>query len=258
MGGIAQRIDRLGDSVVRFLGFFRDLSVLLYGALKSILLVRSRGARVVYEIGLAQVRFTGWEGVSLAAFAALAVGTLILIEAVTFIPSEDVVPRLVTLIFVKDVAPLLTAIIIIGRSGTAIAVELANMKLNGEIDALVTMGLPLEHVVVLPRVVGAVLSFTGLVISSSASGLVGGFLVAGLVQHMPFTLGTLIENVRMGDAVLAITKAGLMGAAIPLICIREGFSVRVSAREVPQAATRAVVRSMVLCMVLNSFLSIYS
>ena len=76
--------------------------------------------------------------------------------------------------------------------------------------------------------------------------------------HVPFSLGTLIESVRMSDAILAIVKAGLMGAAIPLICVREGFSVRVSAREVPQAATRAVVRSMVFCMVLNSFLSIYT
>jgi phospholipid/cholesterol/gamma-HCH transport system permease protein len=253
-----ERANNVGKNALHFVEFFRDLSVLLYGAGKSAFLARSRGFAVVYNILLAQIRFTGAQGVALSAFAALAVGTLIQIEAVTYIPSSDVVPHLVALIIIKDLAPLLTAIIIIGRSGTAIAVELANMKLNGEIDALVSMGLPLEHVVVLPRVLGAIASFVGMAVASAAAALVGGFLVSKLVLHVPFTLVTLVQNVHFGYAAVGMLKAVLMGAAIPLICIREGFSVTVSAREVPQAATRAVVRSMTFCMVLNSFLSIYT
>jgi phospholipid/cholesterol/gamma-HCH transport system permease protein len=193
----------------------------------------------------------------LSAFAALAIGTLILIEAVTFIPSAEIIPKIVARITVTDVAPLLTAIIIIGRSGTAISVELANMKLNGELDALVAMGLPLEHVVVLPRVVGATISFVGLVLVSQASALVGAYFVARMVTRLPFTLRALVEAVSLPDAGVAILKSVLLGALISVICIREGFSVKVSAREVPQAATRAVVRAMTFSLVLNSFLSIY-
>jgi phospholipid/cholesterol/gamma-HCH transport system permease protein len=251
-------VDNTGLAVLEFFAFFRDVCVLVYGALKSPFVVRTRGARVVWEILLAQVRFTGAQGAALAGLAAMAIGTLILIEAVTFIPNAEIVPHIVALITVKDVVPLLTALVIIGRSGTAISVELANMKLNREIDALVSMGLPLEHVVVLPRLVGAVLSFVGMVVVGQAAGLVGGFLLARLVIHMPFTLPVLIQNVKLGDMAVAFMKCVLLGGAISAICIREGFSVTVSAREVPQAATRAVVRSMTFCLVLNSFLSIYT
>jgi phospholipid/cholesterol/gamma-HCH transport system permease protein len=251
-------VDQTGLAVLEFFAFFRDVCVLTYGALKSPFIVRTRGARVVWEILLAQVRFTGAQGAPLAGLAALAIGTLILIEAITFIPNAAVVPHIVALITVKDVVPLLTAIVIIGRSGTAISVELANMKLNREIDALVAMGLPLEHVVVLPRLVGAVLSFVGMAVVGQAAGLVGGYFLARLVVHVPFTLPVLIQNVQMGYLGVSLLKCVLLGGAISAICIREGFSVTVSAREVPQAATRAVVRSMTFCLLLNSFVSIYS
>ncbi len=251
-------VDKTGLSVLELFAFFRDVAVLTYGALKSPFVVRTRGARLVWEILLAQVRFTGAQGAALSAFAAMAIGTLILIEAVTFIPNANVVPHIVALITVKDVVPLLTALVIIGRSGTAISVELANMKLNREIDALVSMGLPLEHVVVLPRLLGAIFSFMGMVVVGGGAGLVGGYMLARLVVRMPFTLPILIQNVTFGYVGIAFLKSILLGGAIAVICIREGFSVTVSAREVPQAATRGVVRSMTFCLVLNTFLSIYT
>lgn len=255
---MTEAADRIGESIFEFFRFFRDVAVLIWGALKSPFVVRTKGARVTWEILLAQIRFTGAQGVSLSAFAALAIGTLILVEAVTFIPDASIVPHIVALVTVKDVAPLLTALVVIGRSGTAISVELANMKLNGEIDALVSMGLSLEQVVVLPRLLGAIVSFVGMVIVGMASALVGGYLIAHNVVRVPFELTTLIENVRGGDLAVALLKAVLLGATISAICIREGFSVTMSAREVPQAATRGVVRAMTFSLVINSFLSIYA
>jgi phospholipid/cholesterol/gamma-HCH transport system permease protein len=254
---IIDTIDNVGLNVIGFAEFFRDVGALLYGAFKSVFLVRSRGFRVVWEILLAQIRFTGAQGVALSAFAALAIGTLIQIELSTFVPSAELVSGIVAHIVVMDVAPLLTALVIIGRSGTAISVELANMKLTGELDALTAMGCSLEHVVVLPRVVGAVISFLGMVVAGGAAALVGGYLIAGEVIHLPFTLGKLLEHVLLMDVFVALAKAVLMGAAISVICIREGFSVKVSQREVPMAATRGVVRAMSFCLVVNTFLSIY-
>jgi phospholipid/cholesterol/gamma-HCH transport system permease protein len=256
--GVMARVDQTGRSVEDFVLFFRDVAVLSFGALKTPFVQRTRGFRLVWEIFLAQVRFTGAQGVSLSAFAALALGTLVLIESVQFIPDSTLVPKVIGLVMIKDVAPLLTALVIIGRSGTAISVELANMKLNGEIDALISMGVPLEHIIVLPRLLGAMISFVGMVICAQASALVGGYVVASYVIHIPFTLTDVIDNVHFGDVFNALGKAAIMGGAISIICIREGLSVKVSQREVPQAATRAVVRAMVFCLVVNSFLSIYA
>lgn len=255
---IGEWVREVGRSTIAWATFSRDLGVLAYGALKSIALVRTRGARVVWEILLAQIRFTGAQGVSLMAFASLAIGTLVLIEAVTFIPSADTVPHVVSHITIKDIAPLLTALVIIGRSGTAISVELANMKLNGEVDALVTMGLSLEHVVVLPRLLGAIVSFLGMTIVGQASALVGGYILAGLVVRPPFGLRALVGSIELDDIGVSLLKAVLLATVIAVVCIREGLSVEASPREVPQAATRGVVRSMTICLVLNSFLSIYT
>jgi phospholipid/cholesterol/gamma-HCH transport system permease protein len=255
---VTEAIDRLGLYALALLAFFRDVSVLVYGALKAPLLVRTRGARVVWEILVAQIRFTGPQGVVLCAFVALAIGALILIESIEFIPATDALPHIVAHVTVKDVAPVLTALVIIGRSGTAIAVELANMKLNGEIDALVAFGLPLEHVIVLPRLVAAVVAFLGMVIVAQAAALCGGYLIAAAVVRPPFGLVALVEAIGAHDLGVSLAKAVVLGVLISAICIREGLSVQVSQREVPQAATRAVVRSMTVCLVLNSFVSIYA
>jgi ABC-type transporter Mla maintaining outer membrane lipid asymmetry permease subunit MlaE len=98
----------------------------------------------------------------------------------------------------------------------------------------------------------------GMTIVGQAAGLVGGYVLAGLVVRPPFTLHSLVESVDMDDLGVSVLKSVLLAAMIAVVCIREGLSVQASPREVPQAATRGVVRSMTICLVLNSFLSIYT
>jgi phospholipid/cholesterol/gamma-HCH transport system permease protein len=248
----------IGRYALSALVLLADVGVLIFGAVKSLFVVRTRGLRVVFEIALAQTRFTGAQGLPLVAFAAFAIGTLIQVESITFIPSAETVIELVAHVTVKDFVPILVALVVIGRSGTAISVELGTMKLNGELDALVSLGIPLEHVVVLPRLVGTVVSFVGLTIIAQATALIGGYWAATFVVRPPFTLTRLIESVATEDLSVSLVKAVILGATIGAVCMREGFKVTQSPREIPQAATRGVVRSMTLALLVNSFLSLYA
>jgi phospholipid/cholesterol/gamma-HCH transport system permease protein len=245
----------LGARTISFVRAWLELLALLYGALVSPLYARRRGARVVYEATVMQTLFTGVHAIPLVGLAALAVGTLIVFEANEWIPVEYA-PPVAAHILANDVAPLLVAVIILGRSGTAITVELAAMKLSGELDALRSMGLALEHAIVFPRLVAGVVSSLVLTTLALAVSLAGGHLVTEYLSSVPFSVGALLNNLDADDLSMAGAKAVLFGTSIVLVAVREGYSVQTSRRELPQAATRCVVRGLALCFVLNSVLSV--
>lgn len=246
----------IGAQAIGFVRGVVDVVSLLYGALVVVpFFVGARGAAVALELCARQVRFTGLQGLPLVSLAALALGTLIISESNARLPAEYAVTTAAH-VLVRDVMPLVVAVIVIGRSGTAICVELAGMKLSGQLDALLAMGMPLEHVIVLPRLVGGLISTACLTVYGIAAGAGVGYAVSKALAPLPFTLQAIVDEITVGDLGLALVKSLLFGLSIVLVAVREGYSVQASAREVPQATTRAVVRAMGLCLVLNSAISV--
>jgi phospholipid/cholesterol/gamma-HCH transport system permease protein len=248
-------VRQLGAAALGFLRAVADVALLLWGAATVPFHVRARGLAVMVDACVKQLYFTGVQGLPLVSLAALALGTLIITEANNYLPVEYAAPTAAH-ILAKDVIPLTVAFVVIGRSGTAICVELAGMKLSGQLDALVSMGLPLEHIITIPRLVGGIVSTLVLAIYGLAVSLVAGYGLSKALAPLPFTLQALVDAVSAKDVRVALAKGLLFGAAIALMAIREGYGVQASTREIPQATTRAVVRAMGLCLVLNSAISV--
>lgn len=258
LAAVVSRVQRLGAAAIGFGVAAAQVGALLWGALIVIPLHSGRhGLRVVADLVVKQLYFTGVQGLPLVGLAALALGTLIISEANAYLPVEYA-PSTAAHILAKDVVPLAVAFIVIGRSGTAICVELAGMKLSGQLDALVAMGMPLEHVIVLPRLIGGVLSMLCLVTYGLLVATGAGYALSKGLAPLPFSLEAVVSAISASDLALGATKGLLFGAGFVLVAIREGYSVESSSREIPQATTRAVVRGMGLCLVLNSVLSVLS
>jgi phospholipid/cholesterol/gamma-HCH transport system permease protein len=249
---------KLGAAALGIWDYLAGLFGLLYATLITALAMRRRGLRVWTQVFVNQVRFTGVNALWPVTFASLAIGAMILIQGILYLPPDITVPISV-MILVREVAPVLTALILIGRSGTAIAIEIGNMKLNQELDALRSMGIPLEHVVALPRVLGMVVSFCALFVYSAIASVVGGYLVAraAAVAPVTFTLESLLAALTVGHFTIAMLKVLCFGLIVGLTSIEHGLSVQYSVREIPIVTTRAVVRSMLMCIVVNSFIAIY-
>jgi phospholipid/cholesterol/gamma-HCH transport system permease protein len=259
MSMVESPLRKLGRTAIGIWDYLAGLLGLLYGTIVTALVLRGRGLRVVSGVLVNQIRFTGVHAIVPVTFASLAIGAMILIQGILYLPADITVPISV-MILVREVAPVLTALILIGRSGTAIAIEIGNMKLNNELDALTTMGIPLEHLVALPRVLGMVLSFFALMIYSAVAAVVGGFAVAkaAAVAPVTFSLAELVQSVTVGQMAIACVKVFCFGLIISLTSIQHGISVEFSVREVPIVTTRAVVRAMILCIVVNSLISVYA
>jgi phospholipid/cholesterol/gamma-HCH transport system permease protein len=153
---------------------------------------------------------------------------------------------------------LLTAIIIAGRSGSAFTAQLGTMQVNEEIDALRTLGLNPIEVLVVPRVLGLVLTLPLLVVYADFMGMLGGCLMswASLGILIPTFLDQLHSAIGLWTFWVGVIKAPFFAAIIALIGCYEGFNVARSADSVGRLTTQSVVESIFLVIVADSAFSI--
>jgi phospholipid/cholesterol/gamma-HCH transport system permease protein len=158
----------------------------------------------------------------------------------------------------RELGVLLTAIIIAGRSGSAFTAQIGTMQVNQEIDALRTLGLDPVEVLVLPRILGLVLTMPLLVFYADAMGLLGGALMAWATIgiSIPVFLEQLRGAITEWTLWIGIIKAPFFASIIALVGCYEGFNVSGSADSVGRLTTQSVVEAIFLVIVADSAFSI--
>lgn len=167
------------------------------------------------------------------------------------------VSDLLAIALFRELGPLVTAIILAGRSGSAFAAEIGTMKVDEELDALSTMGLPPVRFLVMPRVLAATLAMPILTIFSEIAGLLGGVLVLQLMDvptEVYWRHVTSITTVFM--IVLGLAKGALFGLLVGIVSCAAGMRTKNTADGVGVAATAAVVGSIVAIAVSDGILAV--
>jgi len=253
---------RLGAPVRRFLVFLGDQAHLVLQTLRYGLALRLDQLGVVGGQTRLQIRFTGQDALLLVCGTALLLGAVTLIQAfsqLSGLGAENYIGLLMVLIIFRELGPLLTAVLVIGRSATAIAAELGTMQLNGEVDALAAHGVNPYQYLLLPRWLGVLVSVFALVVFFDASALAGGFLVARLKHGV--TLGFFMDSVRDAlrnrDLVATLLKVLLFSGAITFHACHYGLRIRRSQTEIPQAVTKTVVAALVAVFLLDGLVTAF-
>jgi phospholipid/cholesterol/gamma-HCH transport system permease protein len=165
---------------------------------------------------------------------------------------------LVGLAMVRELAPLLTAIIVAGRTGSAIAAQIGTMKVTEEIDALRALGIAPMEIVALPRVLALVLVLPLLTVFADAMGLLGGMLIGSSVLGL--SPGSFMD--RVGEAVtvesylIGVGKAPVFAAIVATVGCFHGFQVAGSAESVGRRTTVSVVQAIFLVIIVDAAFSI--
>jgi phospholipid/cholesterol/gamma-HCH transport system permease protein len=234
------------------LGFFKKI---IGGSLSFII----RG-RVSRRILIMQILFTFVEALGISSLLAMGIGAVVNVIGMPFLASfsreQFIYPLLITII-TRELGPLLTAFIIIARSATAIATEIAGMVISHEVEAYISVGIdPVEHLAV-PRFLGVTISLFLLNIYFSIAGLAGSFLVAQVFKAMPagiyFT--NLLQNLTLSDILISMVKSISFGMIISTVAIIAGFSVERASTEIPVAGLKAVGTAFAGCILLDILLS---
>ncbi|MEK6554871.1 MAG: ABC transporter permease, partial [Bdellovibrionota bacterium] len=217
--------------------------------------------RTIVNVVASQVYFTGYQALPLVITLAVATGCIVIMQASSqynLLGGSNMLGQLMLIVVVREVGPLLTALIVIARSGTAVASELGNMKANREIEALEVMGINPLSFIVFPRLVGGILSVFCLALYFIFSAIFGGFLAARIFQKVAFNhyLDSIIQAFTMADIWLFALKVFFSGAIIFTVCCYQGLLVTAGPHEVPQVTTKAVVNSIIYVVGFNMIVTI--
>jgi phospholipid/cholesterol/gamma-HCH transport system permease protein len=171
--------------------------------------------------------------------------------------AEIFVANLVALAMLRELGPLMTAILLSGRSGSAFAAELGTMKVREEIDALKTMGLEPVRFLVVPRVIAAVVMTPLLTIFSDLLGLIGGCVV---FVSLGFPLITFFHQVQWQvtyvDLLGGLVKSFVFGILVAAIGCLRGLETKIGASAVGESTTRAVVSGIILIVIADGIFSL--
>ena len=168
------------------------------------------------------------------------------------------VADLVGLSVVREMGPMMAAIILAGRTGAAFAATLANMKANEEVDALETLGISAVQFLVLPRIVALVLMMPLLALYANGVGILGGMVVSAGVLDIPPTAYWIETQsiVDLSDVSTGLIKSVAFGVLIGLSGCLRGLQAERSAAGVGRAATSAVVTSILLIIVADAVFAV--
>lgn len=160
--------------------------------------------------------------------------------------AEIFVADLLGLSMLRELGPLMASILLTARSGSAFAAEIGTMKVNEEIDALVTMGLEPVRFLVIPRVVAAIAVVPALAMLTSVSGLLGGLVVYGSLGFPAVTYATrIVDMVSPGDVIGGLVKAMVFGVIVAAVGCLRGMQTGQGAQAVGLSTTSAVVSGIV-------------
>ncbi|HZO81104.1 MAG TPA: MlaE family lipid ABC transporter permease subunit [Candidatus Binataceae bacterium] len=255
MSRIEEAIERLGalviDNVTALGGFVLFLlSALLYIALPP----------YKPRLAIRQVRIIGAESFFLVALIAAFTGMVLGLQGYNTLRrfgSEGALGTVVALVLVRELGPVLAALMVTARAGSAMAAEIGSMQATEQIDALTVMAINPIQYLVSPRVIAGVISFPLLTSIFDVIGIWGGYVIGVGLMGAPggsYVHG-IAQNLTAHDISSGLYKALLFGLVVMWVCCYKGYHAQRMATGVSRATTEAVVLSSVLILAWDYFLT---
>jgi phospholipid/cholesterol/gamma-HCH transport system permease protein len=209
-----------------------------------------------------QCYLIGYTTLPIVAILSFFIGSVLALQAgyaAESIGPKQFIGLLVGLSMARELGPVMVAVLLAGRVGSAIAAELASMKVYQEVDALVTMNIPPVRILVLPRLVAVLVMMPVLTIIADLVGWFGGAIVAKYTDFISIEpaayFATMRQYMDFGDVMNGLIKAECFGFVVVLVCCNIGLNTRGGPREIGASVTRAVVTSLILILVLDYFVT---
>lgn len=260
---IVPALRSVGRSTVNFLGDTGATWRLAVEALARFLSGPFRPENLHFRATVEQCVRAGYSSLPLVALISLLMGMIMALQSayqLHELGALNLVADLVALAVTRELAPLLTAVIVAGRFGSSVAAELGTMKVSQEVDALIVMGIDPVSFLVVPRLVALVVSLPCLTIFADLVGILGGYTVA--VGALGIGSGTYISNtvdaLVLQDIFTGLAKAVVFALIIGLVGCQRGLQTEGGAEEVGRSTTSSVVRSIVLVIAADLFVTAFS
>jgi phospholipid/cholesterol/gamma-HCH transport system permease protein len=245
----------IGTASERILAYLGGLSALLARGMAALVFSGLKRDRNI-ERSVHQAMVVGVRAVPIITLITFFVGVIIALQGaygLQRLGAVQLVAGLVAISITRELGPLVAAIVVIGRSGSAFAAEIGAMRVTEELDALQTMAIDPIAFLVSPKLAAMMVMMPCLAIWSDLMGILGGALFG--VTGAGFTFGSYLiatrESLALRDITTGMAKSLFFGIVITAVGCHEGFSTGAGAEEVGRSTTSAVVISILLVILID-------
>ena len=252
-----QVIGYIGRKTIDAITHMLDLFALFYRMLAQIRDRPQAGRALIRRIVIEQLYFTAVQALPILIPVALLVGSMVIVQFAKLSGQYDF-GRLSVLLIVRELGPIITALLVILRSATAVTIEISYMRVLHELDALEMAGLDPIRVVCLPRLIGITSAIVGLFIVFDLVSLLGGYVVVWAATDIPMGnfLYQIAKAIIPADIGVGFLKAMVFGIVITVTSLYRGFETKIRITEVPVATSRSAIECFFYCLVINALISI--
>lgn len=248
-------LDELGRGTIGFFGYAGGVADLLADAARFIFALRIRTRETVDQAYLLGVQ--SWQIVLLTSlFTGMVISLESAVQAVEY-GFGNLVGGAVAFATARELGPMLSAVVVAGRTGAAIAAELGSMVVTEQIEALLSLGLSPTRMLVVPRLVALVFMLPLLTVFADIVSIAGGMWVANVYAHISTEsfLSSARQVLPFGDVLKGLVKSVVFAVIIAAIGAYQGLTTRGGAAGVGRSTTGAVVISIILIFISNFTLS---
>jgi phospholipid/cholesterol/gamma-HCH transport system permease protein len=252
----------LGEVIVGLLDDAKSGLAIIGSAVRGAQLKLGRGSGLSPAAVFTQMEHMGVNAVPIIALMSFLIGAIIAQQGafqLRYFGAEVFVVDLVGILQLREIGVLLTAIMVAGRSGSAITAEIGSMKMREEIDALHVMGLNPVGVLVFPRLLALTISLPLLSIIANFAALAGAAVIANVYSGITYEvfLGRLQQAIDISTVVSGMLKAPFMAVIIGIVAAVEGMKVGGSAESLGQHVTSSVVKAIFVVILVDGLFAIF-
>ncbi|BBK32903.1 phospholipid/cholesterol/gamma-HCH transport system permease protein [Stella humosa] len=253
-------ISRLGLTAYRMGGEMRRQVTFVGEVLVYLVEVLRRPGRLRWSDFMIALEAAGVRAVPIMALMGFLIGLIMAFQSA--IPmrkfgADLYVADLVSLSMIRELGPLMAAIMLAGRTGSAFAAEIGTMKVNEEVDALTTMGLVPVRFLVVPRVLAGIVVMPFLAMIMNVAGLLGCLVVMMSLGYPPITfLHQLVGSTGYGDLLGGLFKAAVFGLLVAGVGCMRGLQTTTGAAAVGESTTRSVVSGILLIILADGLFAV--
>ena len=209
---------------------------------------------------LSEIEQLGINSITIIFLSGAAMGMIFTLQLITFLQpfsAEIGVGAVVAIALARELGPVITTLMLIAKSGSAMAAELGTMKVTEQIDALESMSINVVHYLVYPKVVASLFVFPVLTLLADIVGVIGAYVIAVPLFNIDSAgyIDYMLDFLNPRDIFFGLVKAAVMGIMTATICCFNGLRTSQGARGVGDSATRAVVVSSVSILVADYLLT---
>ncbi|MBW1988557.1 MAG: ABC transporter permease [Deltaproteobacteria bacterium] len=249
-------LGRLGRSFIERTESLLDLCALTARMARMVAAPPREGRKLANRIAVEQIYFTAVQGLWVLIPVAVVVGSL-LVAQFSRIASHMDLGKVAVLLLVRELGPVVTAFIVLLRSGIAVTVEVSYMRVLNEIESMEMSGIDPLYLVGYPRVVGITVAMLCLFFLFDLAAVFGGYTATWLATDLSLAhfLAQVAKAISGADIAVGALKALFFGVIISVVSLYRGFTVARSMTAIPPQSSRAAIEAVLYLLAANIFIS---